>query len=193
MSDSLRDQLLQAGFQKPKEEAAKKKHRPSGNASNKSARAPSNNKAASYNSNHKGASAKRGKTNTSPSKEIPTESQNKARERDAAIEQRKAIKAQIKTLIEADAIKEFSGEVAYRYTLQNRIRELHVTDPIRQQLVSGALVITRLNGTTYVVPDNTATQIRALNPGWAIVKPNESSTDTVEGYEDFSVPDDLVW
>jgi len=161
MSDSLRDQLLQAGFKKSREQPVKKKRRP-----------------------HAPASAKKATT---------TQALSKAQERNAAIEQRKIIKAQIKALIEADAIKEFAGEIVYRYTLQNRIRELHVADPIRQQLVAGTLVITRLNGDTYVVPDDTATQIRILNPGWAIVKPNEASSDTPEGYEDFSVPDDLVW
>jgi len=160
MSDSLRDQLLQAGFKKSREEPVKKKQRPS--------------------------------AHTSKKKTAPQALSN-AQERNAAVEKRKIIKAQIKAIIEADAVKEFAGEIAYRYTLQNRIRELHVADPIRQQLVAGTLVITRLNGDTYVVPDNTATQIRTLNPGWAIVKPNEASTDTPEGYEDFSVPDDLVW
>ena len=44
--------------------------------------------------------------------------------------------------IEAAAIKEFQGESVYRFILNKRIRELHVKEDIRQQLVAGSLIIT---------------------------------------------------
>lgn len=112
---------------------------------------------------------------------------------DAEAERRKAVKAQIKTLIEAAAIKEYQGESVYRFILNKRIRELHVKDEIRQQLVAGTLIITRLNGTTWLVPDATSTAIRELNPDWALVSPASDEPELSAGYEDFPVPDDLQW
>ena len=77
--------------------------------------------------------------------------------------------------------------------LNQRIRELHVRDDVRQQLVGGTLLITRLNGTTWLVPESTATAIRELNPDWVVVRPVAESSEDISGYEDFPVPDDLQW
>lgn len=177
MSDSLREQLLQAGFKQTRKEPPKKKPRPAGPKSGGGPR-PSG--------ASKGSGDGRRKAATS-------DEQAKKMAQQAAVQQRKVIKAQIKGLVEDSAIKEYAGDVAYRYTLQNRIRELHISEPVRQQLMSGALVITRLNGGTYLVPDTTADQIRKLNPDWAIVTPTDAKTDNPEGYDDFPIPDDLVW
>ena len=172
MSDSLRDQLLQAGFKKPAKEPAKK---------------PQNRSQAK----RKQGSGDRPKQ---PVKNTPKAPQKSPKAiADEAIAERKAIKEKIKTLIEEVQIKEFAGEVVYRFTLQNRIRELHVAEAIRTQLVDGSLTITRLNGTTRLVPTESVTQIQALNPNWAIVSGASASTDIEDGYDDFPVPDDIVW
>jgi uncharacterized protein YaiL (DUF2058 family) len=83
--------------------------------------------------------------------------------------------------------------VVYRFTLQNRIRELHVVEAIRTQLVDGSLTITRLNGTTRLVPSEIVMKIQALNPNWAIVSSTSKTSDTEDGYDDFPVPDDIIW
>lgn len=175
MSDSLRDQLLRAGFSKSKAEPAKSKQRKSPHVKRQQAQ-------------HKAASQTNAQArHTSDSR------QSKQTPQDAAIAQRKALKAQIKMLIEAAAIKEFNGEIVYRFTLQNRIRELHVNEDTRNRLVADELVITRLNGSTFLVPALTAQAIKTLNPDWAIVVPTDASSDTTEDYDNFPVPDDLQW
>ncbi len=166
MSDSLRDQLLQAGFNAPKTDTARKKK----------PRKPRH-------------------TKTDPDK------RSTQQDADSAIAARKAVKAQIKALIESVAIKEHAGDSVYRFTVQKRIRELHIKEDIRLQLIAGSLVITRLNGTTQLVPAETADQIRALNPNWAIfdtagshsVAQSHQADDGADDYADFQVPDDLVW
>lgn len=168
MSDSLRDQLLQAGFKQTAKEPAKGKQR--------------HNRKPRKNGNS--ASVQRDKK------------QAKAQEQaaiDAAAAERKATKAKIKALIESSETKDFAGEVVYRFTLQNRIRELHVKEDIRKQLVDGSLTITRLNGSTRLVPVAVVEQIRELNPEWAAVSKQSDSSEDNEGYEDFVVPDDIVW
>lgn len=174
MSDSLRDQLLQAGFKKPAKEPAKKTNN-RGQAKRKHSQA--------------------GKpTPTQANKSAPKATQKSPKAlAEAAVAERKAIKDKIKTLIEEVEIKEFAGETVYRFTLQNRIRELHVAEAIRTQLVDGSLTITRLNGTTRLVPAETVPKIQALNPNWAVVSATSEASDTEDGYDDFPVPDDIVW
>lgn len=174
MSDSLRDQLLQAGFKKPAKEPAKKTPT-RGQAQRR--KSQSELSKPQQRSKHSARQAQ-----TSPEAIAA-----------AAVAERKAIKNKIKTLIEEVQIKEFAGEVVYRFTLQNRIRELHVAEAIRTQLVDGSLTITRLNGTTRLVPSEAVSKIQALNPSWAIVSSTNESSDTEDGYDDFPVPDDIVW
>ncbi len=187
MSDSLRDQLMQAGFNAPKDPArAKRTH--SGKPAHGTGKAGS--------TRGKPTGKRQGKTSGVPSQHHSADSnQRTAKESvaDAAAARRKIVKAEIKTLIEAAAIKEFQGESVYRFILNKRIRELHVKEDIRQQLVAGSLIITRLNGTTWLVPDETSTAIRALNPDWAVVTPAPDEPEDNAGYEDFVVPDDLQW
>ncbi len=188
MSDSLRDQLMQAGFDAPKEPVRAKQSR-----SGKSARGPGNARGKPT-GKRQGApsqapSQQRSANNSSHTTGVPAS----VPAADAEAARRKAIKIEIKTLIEATAIKEFQGESVYRFILNKRIRELHVKEDIRQQLVAGSLIITRLNGTTWLVPDETSTAIRALNPDWAVVTPAPDEPEDNAGYEDFVVPDDLQW
>ena len=77
---------------------------------------------------------------------------------------------------------------------KRQIRELHVSEAIREKLNEGSFVITRLNGKTEIVPADTAKAIEAINPDWAIVRPG-SDTDESEDdeYSDYKVPDDLQW
>lgn len=193
MADSLRDQLLQAGFkQKPSEPGNRKPRgaKPGGGKKNKrsgSGAQPNGGQPRAGN-----AGARQGNKPSAKAHNVSAAEAKKAE--DAALaEQRRAIKGKIKVLIEDHAVKEYTGETVYRFTLQNRIRELHVSEPIRQQLVDNQLIITRLNGTTYLVPEAISHQIRELNPNWAIVAPKEASSDNVDGYDDFPIPDDIIW
>lgn len=174
MSDSLRDQLLQAGFKKPAKEPAKKQSN-RGQAKRKQSQA---------------VQSSRPQTSKHTAREPQKSPKALA---DTATAERKAVKEKIKTLIEEVQIKEFAGEAVYRFTLQNRIRELHVAEAIRTQLVDGSLTITRLNGTTRLVPSDAVKEIRALNPNWAVVSSTSVNSDTEDGYDDFPVPDDIVW
>jgi uncharacterized protein YaiL (DUF2058 family) len=175
MSDSIRDQLLKAGFSKPKADPPKPEQRKSPHPK----RHQSPNKTGTHPNAQRRQSAD------------PKQARQAAL--DAAAAQRKELKAQIKTLIEATAIKELKGEIVYRFTLQNRIRELHISENVHKQLVADELVITRLNGSTYLVPAKSAKEIKLINPDWAIVVPKDASKDTSEGYDAFPVPDNLQW
>jgi len=166
MSDSLRDQLLQAGFSETRKKKTAQK------------------KPGSHTTKQRHDQVKR----------QANKKAEQANKEAAEAAQRKATKAKIKSLIEDSRIEEFKGDSVYRFILGKRIRELHVSEAIREKLNEGTIVITRLNGKTEIVPSDTAKAIEAINPDWAIVRPG-SGTDEAEDneYSDYKVPDDLQW
>lgn len=169
MSESLREQMLKAGF----------KEAPSNNKKKQSGK-PTKPK-------HK--SSKKRVQNTGPSS---MERANIA-EREA-IAERKRIKAEIKTIIEAEKIDDTKGESAHSYVIGKRIKQMFVSEAIREKLVDGSLVITRLNGSTFLIPTETGERVRALNPDWVIIGPGDEQTSDIEDeYADYQVPDDLKW
>ncbi len=183
MADSLRDQLIAAGFEAPKKtvkkKTAKKKHgkkdrpRTGGNAKGK------------------GAAAKQSPNKAQKGKTQSSDAEARAQ---AAIEERKKLKAQIKELIDNNKLENWKGEIAYRYTVENRIRELYVNEAGHKELTARKVAITRLNGDTYLVPISTATEITTINPQWSVFNTTEAKEDTNnDDYAEFQVPDDLQW
>ncbi len=187
MADSLRDQLIAAGYQAPKKEdkrkagGAKKKHR------SKTAKKPADNKPGNRvagKKTSKGPRQSAGKTASPPAADA------------AAIEERKKLKAKIKTLIDDNKLDAWKGEVAYRYLVDKRIRELYVIDKVQEELAARTLAITRLNGDTYVIPRATALAIQEINPQWSVFNLEAETpppSDEGEDYAEFKVPDDLKW
>ncbi|NND90968.1 MAG: DUF2058 family protein [Granulosicoccus sp.] len=179
MSDSLRDQLLNAGFSPPKESSRPRQRKSGGHGH----RTP-------------GAEGKRQPANSNTLVKANGSSRKVERHPpDVQLEARRTLKASIRKLIEDAAIREYQGDSVFRFILNKRIRELHVRDDIRQQLIAGSLVITRLNGATWLVPDECASAIRTLNPEWTVVTPATQAdvADEQDGYDEFPVPDDLQW
>jgi len=169
MSDSLRDQLIAAGFDAPKK--AEKKPGKKAHNNNKPKR--------------KGANAKK-----TPAKN------NQSINPDAAALERKKLKAQIKELIDKHKLENWNGEITYRYTVEKKIRELYVNEVTHKQLTDREVAITRLNGDTYLVPQTTAGEIVKINPQWSMFNTEsdkDQSATVDEAYSDFKVPDDLKW
>jgi len=173
MSDSLREQMLKAGF---KETPGNKKKKT---------------QSKSKKNNDQADQARRRKTNqkSSPSSmELANIAQRKA------VAERKRVKAEIKTIIEAEKIDQTTGESVYSYLVGKRIRQMFVSESVQKQLVAGDLVITRLNGSTYLIPAETGERVRALNPEWVVIVPAaDDATDDDDEYADYQVPDDLKW
>jgi len=168
MSDSLRDQLIAAGFDAPKK------------PDNKAGKNKKNNKP-----KRKGTTTKK-----------PAVKSNQKNAPDAAALERKKLKAQIKELIDTHKLEDWKGEVTYRYTVEKRIRELYVNEAAHKQLTEREVAITRLNGDTFLVPQTTATDIVKINPQWSVFntdKDKEEKPPVDDGYSDFQVPDDLKW
>lgn len=231
MSDSLRDQLLQAGFEAPKPTARPKAKPKAHSKTNQNSKSRRGGKA----QQHSGTNA--AKTHTSnadrqpsshePGKpqvvvgytDVPAVTPKKKKSKKApAVKSRSSSwstrgseqqaensgttkttdgdhqpdgkKGQVHALIESVMVKEHKGEAIYRFTWQNKIRELLVSDKIRQQLANGELAITWLNGRTCFIPVETASSIRLINDKWRIFI-NEEKADDQD--DEHPVPDDLIW
>lgn len=191
MSDSLRDQLLQAGF-KPAAKPPQKKH------PKKKSKRPSGTRSGSARGGTDKPTASTGKpsgTAGKPSgKKQPIINELSEIERLEAIA-RKEKKQQITALIEADAVKDHKGDAVYSYMAGNKVRQMFVSEECRQKLANSELVITRLNGNTWLIPPATGEAILAINPEWAVIsnKDNPESGSTDDDYAEFQIPDDLQW
>jgi len=175
MADSLRDQLIAAGFEAPKKPPAKKKGKPR----KKTSKSP-----------HKGAHAKanHGKSGKTSKKSAQAEDPQ-------AVLERKKLKAQIQVLIDENKVEDFKGEITYRYLVDKRIREMYVNEAIHKKLTTREISITRLNGTTFLVPRDIALDIKKINPQWSVFNTEEDATPSTKDdeYSEFQVPDDLKW
>lgn len=199
MADSLRDQLLAAGFDAPKKEVRKKPKPATGSGSDKrsknkpSGRKPNRHQVKGKPQGPQGAKQRQpsagAKKNTSAQADA---------EQAAKIEERKKLKAQIKTLIDENKTEPWKGETVYRYLVDKKIRELYVSETLHPKLTAREVAITRYNGETFIVPRETGKAIKEINPQWSVfnVEKEESSAEQekLEGeYADYQVPDDLQW
>lgn len=173
MSDSLREQMLKAGFKET----------------------PGNNKKKTPGkSKKKKNQADRAKQPGLNQKSSPSSMERANIAQREAVAERKRVKAEIKTIIEADKIEQTVGESVYSFQVGKRIRQMFISEPIQKQLVAGELVITRLNGSTYLIPAETGKRVQALNPDWVVIVPTaDNATDGGDEYADYQVPDDLKW
>lgn len=166
MSDSLRDQLLKAGFSAPK-----KVH-----------------KAKSKNSQRTPV-----RSSKPPTAKTPAKSGRQPNPEEIA--RRKKIKAEIKVLIETNCLKQTSGDLPYSFVVGKKVRQIYLNKTTQDQLSNGTAVLTRLNGNTHVIPSTLVESIQQLNPDWVIMRnestPKDNQADNA--YADFKIPDDLMW
>jgi uncharacterized protein YaiL (DUF2058 family) len=106
-------------------------------------------------------------------------------------------RAQVRQIIEQHRIAP-EGEIAYRFEADGAIRSVFVTDPVRRQLASGALVIVRHEPGYAIVPRAAAEKLTARDASLVVLDhkhaPTTPATDADEAfYARFKVPDDLIW
>lgn len=200
MADSLRDQLIKAGYEAPKKEEKRKPRAKSNpDSKNKTGKQRNSTHAGKKPAANRPAGKKAGATNTRA--DHKSKSDTAAQQNAKAIEERKKLKARIKTLIDDNKVDNWKGEAVYRYLVEKRIRELYVTDDIHKQLADRAIAVTRLNGDTYLVPREIALSIKEINPQWSVFNIDADTEDEAQlklaeaesDYADYKVPDDLKW
>ena len=107
---------------------------------------------------------------------------------------KRALQAQIRQLIEINQISTDEGEVAYSFTDGSKIKKIYVTDKIQLQLSKGQVAIARFGDGYALVPNGVADKIKQRDEAVIIViNDTVVVTDEDDPYDDFQVPDDLMW
>jgi uncharacterized protein YaiL (DUF2058 family) len=105
--------------------------------------------------------------------------------------------AQVRQIVEAHKMKR-EGEIAYRFTDGDKIRDVLVNETLRAQLASGTLVIVRHNDGYELLPRIAADKVHerdatAIVLDHARTQPGSGDGADDEYYKQFQVPDDLIW
>lgn len=116
------------------------------------------------------------------------------RQRQEQAEQR-AIEAQIKQLIEVNCIDRSDGEIPYQFADGKKIKKIHVTTRLHEQLVRGLIAIVELEGRYELVPAKVAAKISLRDAERVLVLNDVSGAvaDEDDPYADYQIPDDLMW
>ncbi len=110
-------------------------------------------------------------------------------------DERNAIAAQIKQLIESNSVKEFDGDIAYHFTDGNIVKRIYVSEKIRHHLTAGRLAIAKLSDDYKLVPTPVADKIKQRDKHCIITNDHSETPPSNEEdpYSDYQIPDDLMW
>ncbi len=179
MSHSLRDQLLKAGLVNEKQAKKAKQEK------RKQAKQQRKSKTAALSDTQlraQQALAEKAERDRRLNRERQQASEQKARE------------AQIKQLIETNRLPIKDSEIPFHFEDGKKIKRIYVSDPIREQLAGGRLVIVKADSQYEVVPVAVAEKIRARDEQRVIFcNEPQSGEDADDAYADYQVPDDLMW
>lgn len=116
------------------------------------------------------------------------------RQREAEAEAR-ALRAQIAQLVSMNRIDRSGGDVPHQFTDDRKIKKIHVTPRLQQQLVSGVIAIVRFGEGYELVPASVADKIRQRDENTVVLHNTRSAAEPAEDdpYAEFQIPDDLMW
>ncbi len=182
MAKSLAEQLLKAGLVDPKKAKSVKKEQYD---SQKHAR------------KHKLETVDEAKAAAEAARQQKLERDRELNRQIKEEAERKAVIAQIRQLIDSNKVDRRRGDVAYNFTHLNKVKTIHVTPKLQQQLALGNLSIVVMDERYELVPTGVASKVRERDASYIVLcndqlqADNQSSED--DPYAAFVVPDDLMW
>lgn len=114
------------------------------------------------------------------------------REKQAAAKRRAAL-AEIRQIIESNAIELPEEGDPYHFTDQSKVRSINVNARLRDQLTAGRNRIVRFNDQYRIVTKDAADKIAQRDPDCVIPLPSNENESDDDYYAQFQVPDDLIW
>lgn len=186
MADSLRDQLLKAGFaskpvQKDRHGARKKKR---GHASREE-RGGSASGSAGPESDLARAYALRAKAEAAERRKQKAEAERQARER-------RERKRKIHSLLDGAVLNKPDAPLARHFEYGGKIRRVYVDAEQLAQINAGTLAIVQWAGRYLIVSEAVAGQVQAIAPEALALRHDPSAVDDASVADD-GVPDDLIW
>lgn len=184
MSNSLQDQLLNAGVANKKQAVKAKKAKNQKVKQRKSGVAVQDD------------SAKKLREEQAAKAERDRELN---RQRDAKAAQ-KALAAQIVQIIEHSRVRRpEDSEIRFNFTDGTHVKYLHVTEEQRRHLAKGFLGIAKLGESYEIIPATAIEKIKSRDESsvvvWnkGVVEANADFADEDDPYAEYEIPDDLVW
>ena len=107
----------------------------------------------------------------------------------------KAIAAQIRQLIEVNRLSRKEGEIAFNFVDGSKVKQIHLSEKMHQQLSKGRLAIVRFDEGYEVVATPVADKITLRNEE-IVIHRNELIVEEQgdeDPYADYQIPDDLMW
>jgi uncharacterized protein YaiL (DUF2058 family) len=110
----------------------------------------------------------------------------------------KAVLAQIRQLIASNRIDRDKGEIAFNFTLGDKVKTIYVTDQQVNALPKGLLAITVVDGVYELVPAKVAERIADRDKSMVVFcqdseTAGELSEEERDWYKDYDIPDNLMW
>lgn len=132
------------------------------------------------------------------------QSQQEKQQKDQALNQvkqqqleEKTLKANIIQMIQQYRIEQTSGDIAYQFIDESKIKKLYIQQDIYNAVVTGSLVIAKLALDDYAfIPKALAEKIEQRMTGYIIgmqQQQEDQSTDEEDPYAAYVIPDDLMW
>ncbi len=121
---------------------------------------------------------------------------NRERQQEA---QRKADIAKVKQMIKQHGLVDIAGEQSFRFTYDNKVKEIVVDERARDALLAGKLGVCVLDDDFYLLADETVRRISAIDDSVVAylyeLKEDETSQELEEDdpYAAYQIPDDLMW
>lgn len=107
--------------------------------------------------------------------------------------QQKAIAAQVKQLINVNAVSA-KGDVAYNFTDGKLVKRLYVTAKVHDELSRGLLAIAKQDDNYQLVPSVVAEKIQQrMSDCILVLNVKQQQPEEDDPYADFKIPDDLMW
>lgn len=107
--------------------------------------------------------------------------------------EQKEIAAQIKQLIDLNRKDQDDDGIAYKFSDNNKVKSVYVSEVMRDQISSGRLAIVKWEQQYEVVPADVALKIKARNESCVLVLNDRVEEKIDDAYAAYQVPDDLIW
>ena len=123
------------------------------------------------------------------------EKDRKLNEERQAEASKKAIAAQIRQLIELNAIQLEDADVRYNFTDGKKIKYIMVTERLQDQLSRGVLTVAKLGDRYFVIPSIVAEKVCQRDESYIVhqIEQTQSECEEDDPYADYQIPDDLMW
>lgn len=111
----------------------------------------------------------------------------------------KAVKAQIKQLIQLNKQPKGNGDIACNFTDGTKVKHMYVDDKTHKHITRGLLAIVKFQGGYELVPTQVAEKIAQRDEEAVLYRAdqleenNNLTEEEKDWYADYEIPDDLVW